>query len=108
MAGMTCVAATGKCAADPCLVTRCRGGDTCVVSPTGEARCEQPAGTSSTRQTFRVGTTGGGLTDCDCNLGGARARGPGGSTGVFVAGLAAVGLALRRRRRTPKTTSRPR
>jgi hypothetical protein len=98
MGGMACVKTTGKCATDPCLTTVCKGNDRCEPEATGEAQCVPPAGQVSTRQVVKVQSAGGGLTDCDCSLGGQPEGRPApASLWLLITGAAALAFGRRRR-----------
>jgi hypothetical protein len=88
------VKSTGRCEADPCLITRCPAGDRCLVQPDGTAQCT--FNPSAPGAVTTLSPAGGGLSNCTCRLG-AREQAPPGAS-LWLVALLGLGLVIRGRR----------
>jgi hypothetical protein len=100
LAGFACIETTGKCEADPCAGVVCGNNQICTMSVDGQPQCGYKAGETPNRTERKIGTSGGGLTNCTCHLGTGNTDSDQTPSGVWMLLLGGVGIGLRTKRRT--------
>jgi len=102
LAGFACVETTGKCEANPCTGVACGNGQQCTITVDGQPQCEFIGGVNPNRTERKIGTAGGGLTNCTCHLGAGNTASEQTPAGVWMLLLGGFGIGLRRRIRHRK------